>query len=86
MKRHPGTVVLSFTPPLLATSGRPDGPLGGWVVEPTTDGWRTHEAVDGDGLQELTWRGRGHHGERAGRDDTSTLSVGSFFEKRGCAG
>jgi len=38
--------VLSFTPPMLASSGRPDCPLDGWVVKPKADGWRAKVAVD----------------------------------------
>ena len=41
--------VLSFSSPMLAPSGRPDGPLDGWVVEPKADGWRAQVAVDADG-------------------------------------
>ena len=32
--------MLGFTPPMLASSGRPSGPLDDWVVEPEADGWR----------------------------------------------
>ena len=31
---------------MLASSGRPSGPLDDWVVEPTADGWRAQVAVD----------------------------------------
>ena len=43
---------------MLATSGRPDGPLDGWVVEPKAEGWRAQVAVDADGLKVWTRRGR----------------------------
>ncbi len=52
------STVLSFTPPMLATSGRPDGPLDGWVLEPKADGWRAQVAVDGHGSAVWTRTGR----------------------------
>ncbi len=50
--------MLSFTPPMLASSGRPTGPLDDWVVEPKADGWRAQVAVDGDGCTVWTRTGR----------------------------
>lgn len=41
------SAVLSFTPPMLASSGRPTGALDDWVVEPKADGWRAQVAGDG---------------------------------------
>jgi bifunctional non-homologous end joining protein LigD len=50
--------VPSFTPPMLATSGRPNVSLDGWVVEPKADGWRAQVAVDADGCTVWTRTGR----------------------------
>ena len=49
--------VLSFTPPMLASSGRPTGALDDWVVEPKADGWRAQVAVHGDGYTVWTRTG-----------------------------
>ncbi len=43
---------------MLASSGRPPGPLDGWVVEPKPDGWRAQVAVDGGGCTVWTRTGR----------------------------
>ena len=43
---------------MLASSGRPTGPLDDWVVEPKADGWRAQVAVDGDGCRVWTRTGR----------------------------
>ena len=43
---------------MLASSGRPDGPLDDWVVEPKADGWRAQVAVHGDGCTVWTRTGR----------------------------
>ena len=50
--------VVAFTKPMLATSGRPSGPLDGWVVEPKADGWRAQLAVGDDGCTVWTRTGR----------------------------
>lgn len=50
--------MLSFTPPMLATSGRPSGSLEGWAVEPKADGWRAQVAVDADEWTVWTRTGR----------------------------
>ena len=52
------SAVLAFTPPMLATSGRPTGTLDDWVVEPKADGWRAQVAVDADGCRVWTRTGR----------------------------
>ena len=52
------TPVLSFTPPMLASSGRPTGPLADWVVEPKADGWRAQVAVGRHGCAVWTRTGR----------------------------
>lgn len=50
--------MLSFTPPMLASSGRPTGALDDWVVEPKADGWRAQVAIDSDGCRVWTRTGR----------------------------
>lgn len=47
--------------PMLASSGRPDGDLDGWVAETKLDGWRAHVAVDPElpgGIRVTTRTGR----------------------------
>lgn len=58
------SAVPAFTPPMLATSGRPSGALGGWVVEPKADGWRAQVAVHEGSCTVWT---------RTGRDITAKL-------------
>ena len=58
------SAVLSFTPPMLATSGRPTGTLDDWVVEPKADGWRAQ--VAGGGGEVKVWT-------RTGRDITAKV-------------
>lgn len=43
---------------MLAASGRPTTPLGGWAVEPKFDGWRATVEVDGGGVR--VWSRNGH--------------------------
>ena len=57
---------------MLASSGRPTGPLDDWVVEPKADGWRAQVAVDADGYSVWT---------RTGRDITAKVpEVAAFAE------
>ena len=58
--------VVSFTPPMLDSTGRPTGPLDDWVVEPKADGWRAQVAIDADGYSVWTRTRPGHHVEGAG--------------------
>ena len=53
-----GPLMSTLPLPMLATTGRPDGTLAGWMAEVKLDGFRAMVLVDGD---RLVVRTRGGH-------------------------